>query len=424
MRAIFADLHIHIGRTFGGKISEAPKQDAPPDPRRDPGKPVKVTAARDLTFENIARECAHRKGIEMAGIVDCASPGVLRDIQALISCGDMEELPGGGLRFRDKTTVILGCELETTEADGSCAHYISYFPSLTELRDFSRIMGSLVTNPDLSSQRCRLPAQKLWEITDSCGGVFIPAHSFTPHNGVYGNCARRLTELFDDRALAAIPALELGLSADSFMADRLAELADKTLLSNSDAHSLPKIAREYNVLEMEEPTYEEMLRALYRQGGRRISANFGLDPRLGKYHRTFCPKCERIETQPPPVLSCLACGSKGVVTGVLDRVVEIADYPEPRPPAHRPPYRYQVPLQFLPNLGPVTLLKLLNRFGTEMAVLHRVEAGELKQVVGRRLAELIIAARDGALPLKAGGGGHYGRPLDSPSEAQLDFGIV
>jgi uncharacterized protein (TIGR00375 family) len=423
MRTVFADLHIHIGRAFGGRIPDAASDDGTGMPRVA-GKPVKITAARDLTFENIARECALRKGIEIAGVVDCASPAVQRDIQALISSGAMIELPGGGLRFRDKTTIILACELETSEADRSCAHYISCFPSLAELRDFSRIMGSLVTNLDLSSQRCRLSAQALWEITHSCGGAFIPAHSFTPHKSIYGNCARRLGELFDDRALAAIPALELGLSADSFMADRLAELADKTLLSNSDAHSLPKIAREYNVLEIEEPTYEEMLRALRREGGRRVVANFGLDPRLGKYHRTFCSKCERIETQPPPVLACPLCGSESVITGVLDRVADIADYPEPRPPAHRPPYQYQVPLQFLPNLGPVALGKLLNRFGTEMAVLHQVQGGELTQVVGRRLADLIMAARDGALPLKAGGGGHYGRPLEKPEEAQLDLGMM
>ena len=424
MRTVFADLHIHIGRTFAGRIADEAKAGDTTKPADWPGQPVKITAARDLTFDNIARECAHRKGIEMAGVVDCASPAVLRDIQALIAAGDMMEQTGGGLRFRDKTTIILGCELETTETDGSCAHHISYFPSLAELRDFSRIMGGLVTNLDLSSQRCRLPARKLWEITDSCGGAFIPAHSFTPHKSIYGNCARRLSEVFDHRALDAIPALELGLSADSFMADRVGELADKTLLANSDAHSLPNIAREYNVLEVGEPTYEEFLRALRREGGRRVVANFGLDPRLGKYHRTYCPKCDRIETQPPPALSCPVCRSQEMVTGVLDRVEQIADYPEPRPPAHRPPYRYQVPLLFLPKLGPVTLGKLLNRFGTEMAVLHEVDGRELAQVVGRKLAALIVAARDGALPLKAGGGGHYGRPLEKPAEAQLDLGII
>ncbi len=99
MKTVYADLHIHIGRTSAGK-------------------PVKVTAARDLTFGNIAKECATRKGIELAGIVDCASPAVMRDIDDLVEAGEMVELPGGGLRYRDKTTVLLGSELETVEEDG------------------------------------------------------------------------------------------------------------------------------------------------------------------------------------------------------------------------------------------------------------------------------------------------------------------
>jgi len=425
MRTVFADLHIHIGRAFGGRFTTGPGQPDSADGTAAPGgAPVKITAARDLTFANIARECALRKGIEIAGVVDCAAPAVLADIRALISDGEMVELAGGGLRFRDKTTIIPGCELETVETDGSCAHHISYFPSLAELRRFSAAIGRVVTNLDLSSQRCRLSAQKLWEIADSCGGVFIPAHAFTPHKSIYGTCARRLTDVFDERALAAIPAIELGLSADAAMADRLAELADKTFLTNSDAHSLPRIAREYNAVAVEEPNYRELMRALRRDAGRGVIANFGLDPRLGKYHRTYCPACDRVATQPPPVLACPACGRTEVVKGVLDRVTEIAEYAAPQPPPGRPPYRHQVPLQVLPKLGPVTLGKLLNRFGTEMAVLHEVSAAELAEVVGRRLAQLIVAAREGALPLRAGGGGYYGRPLVDAGEAQMDLAMT
>ncbi|MCD6360603.1 MAG: TIGR00375 family protein, partial [Armatimonadetes bacterium] len=64
------DLHVHIGRSGSGR-------------------PVKITAARDLTFENIAVECASRKGVDVAGVVDCASPPVLDDIRALVDTGEM-----------------------------------------------------------------------------------------------------------------------------------------------------------------------------------------------------------------------------------------------------------------------------------------------------------------------------------------------
>jgi uncharacterized protein (TIGR00375 family) len=404
MAQIIADLHIHIGRSLSGR-------------------PVKITAAADLTFANIAKECVLRKGIELAGVVDCASPAVIKDIEALIEAGEMEELPGGGLLFRDKTTILLGSEIETGEERGGASHHLSYFPTLKQLKEFSAIMSEKVTNLELSSQRCRLPAQKLWEITHSVGGMFIPAHAFTPHKSVYGACTRRLRSQFSEKAFADFPAIELGLSADTDLADRLEELSDKTFLTNSDAHSLPKIAREYNIIEMAAPNFAELELALRRRQGRKIIANYGLDPKLGKYHRTHCPACDFIVPDPPPVLACPRCEKDKVVKGVLDRITEIADYAEPRHPEHRPPYHYQVPLQFMPGIGAVTLMKLLNRFGTEMAVLHRIDSGEIEKTVGTKLAQVILQAREGALPLQAGGGGRYGKAITTQQETQLGLAL-
>lgn len=402
MQKLYADLHLHIGRTNAGKA-------------------VKVTGARDLTFHNIAKECAVRKGIDLAGIVDCGSPAVMRDIDDLVEAGEMVELHGGGLRYHDKTTVLLGSELETQEEGGCTSHMIAYFATREQMRSFIAALRERVTNLDLSSQLCRLPARRLLQITKEIGGLFVPAHAFTPHKGIYGACVSRLTEMFGDD-VGRLDALELGLSADSYLADRIGELAELAFLSNSDAHSLPKIAREYNVMAVEQADFAEVQMALSREQGRRIVENYGLDPRLGKYHRTFCLTCEAISIAPPPVESCPSCGSEKVVKGVLDRIAEISDYPEPRPPAHRPPYRYQVPLQFLPGLGPVTLGKLLNRFGTEMRVLHETSLDELELVVGTKLARLVLAAREGTLPLLAGGGGRYGKAAADASETQLSLG--
>ena len=404
MRKLYADLHIHIGRTSAGR-------------------PVKITAARDLTFENIAKECATRKGIDIAGVVDCGSPAVMQDIDALVESGEMVELPGGGLRYREATTVILGCELETVEEDGSASHHVSYFATRDQLEVFVGFLRRLVTNLDLSSQRCRVPARELLRMAQTAGGVFVPAHAFTPHKSPYGSCVRRLADMFGDEGMAQLAAIELGLSADSHLADRIAELADLTFLSNSDAHSLPKIAREYNVLRVAEPSFQEVVWALRRENGRSVSANYGLDPRLGKYHRTFCLECEQIALDPPPALRCSICGDDHIVKGVLDRIAEIADYPEPRPPDHRPPYQYQVPLQFLPGIGAVSLGKLLNRFGTEMRVLHETEETELELVVGKKLAGMIVQARQGTLPLLAGGGGRYGKAVAHGSETQISMGL-
>ena len=388
---LHCDLHVHIGRSSSGR-------------------PVKITAARDLTFANIALECAVRKGIEVVGIVDCASPPVLEDIRALLDSGEMAAIAGGGLRFREQVTIIPGAEFETREPGGGMSHHVSYFPDLQRLEAFSSTIGAHVTNLELSSQACRLPARDLLRMCRDCEGVFVPAHCFTPHKSVYGAASTRAEGIFGED-WANVPAIELGLSADSHLADRIAELSDRTFLSNSDAHSLPKIGREYNIIEMQDATFEELVMALRREGGRQVIANFGLDPRLGKYHRSCCEDCKWIAHGEPPVLRCEQCGSMNVTRGVLDRIVQIADYPEPRPPDHRGHYQYQVPLQFVPGIGAVALNQLINRFGSEMAVLHRADEQELAAVVGARKAELIAQARGGTLHLEAGGGGKYGKAV-------------
>lgn len=386
-----ADLHIHIGSAAGRQA-------------------VKVTASRDLTFENILIECVNRKGVEIVGIVDCASPAVIRDIEGLLVSGEMTELDGGGLRYHGRLTVILGSEIETRQPGGGMSHHVSYFPGFEQLRGFSADISRHLTNPNLSSQACGLGCQELCDMALQHQALFVPAHVFTPHKSLYGACGARAAGLFGDY-WDAIPAIELGLSADSFLADRLEELAGKTFLSNSDAHSLPKIAREYNVLEIEAPTFDEVRQALWRENGRHVAANFGLDPRLGKYHRTHCDACRWIAHDPPPVMACEQCGGEGVTMGVLDRIVQIADFAEPCPPDHRAPYQYQVPLQFVPKVGAVALNRLINAFGSEMAVLHQATRQELGETVGERIADLIIQAREGTLPLQSGGGGRYGRAI-------------
>src|SRR6056297_3580288 len=121
------DMHVHIGRSSSGR-------------------PVKITAARDLTFENIARECATRKGIDVVGVVDCASPPVLDDIRALVEAGEMLEQPGGGLRYLEQVTVLPAAEFETYEDGGGQSHHVSYFPTVASLEGFSDALGEHVTN--------------------------------------------------------------------------------------------------------------------------------------------------------------------------------------------------------------------------------------------------------------------------------------
>jgi len=387
-------MHIHIGAT-------------------SQGKPVKITASKSLNFKSIVRESLSKKGLDMISVVDCASFGVLSDIRALMADGELYPLEEGGLIHRERLVIIPASEVETTEKEGGSSHHISYFPSIKTISDFARIMSKYVTNMELSSQKARMTAAELYDVTSATGGVLIPAHAFTPHKSLYGNAGRRLREVID-RGDDSVYAIELGLSADTNIADHLSELENVTFLSNSDAHSIEKIGREYNIIEMEKPNFQEFILALKRRLGRRISANVGIDPRLGRYHRTFCPKCSKVQLEPPPVFSCRFCGAgrDEVVPGVLDRIKEIADKNLPSHPAHRPPYRYQIPLSFVPGINDRIMSYLLNYFGTEMAILNVATDEEIKKALNPEIAKNLIDARSGRLKMTPGGGGRYGRVYD------------
>lgn len=389
MNTYYVDLHVHVGRS-------------------SKGVEVKKATANNLTFENIAYESYYRKGIHVIGIVDCISPHIIEDIDSLVEQGELVEKKGGGMEYRKGQTLLLGAEVETHEKHGCSSHSLCFFPTLKQLKEFSEEMGGHFRNIRVNSTMSRLTGQELFTIVDHHGGVFMPAHAFTPHKSFYGNCCDSLHRIFDSASFDKIPSVELGLSADAMMASQLSELDGKSFTSNSDAHSLGKMGREYNIFEMKEPNYEEVLKALRREDDRRVKANYGLNPQLGKYHRTYCLVCDRILEGEAPVLHCPVSEKHSVVVGVKDRLEVIRDRSEPHMEG-RAPYHYQIPLEFLPKVGPKTVDKLIQHFGNEMRILHDATFQELSAVVKEEIAEKIIMAREGKLGIEAGGGGTYGK---------------
>ncbi len=384
MNSYYTDLHIHIGRTKSGR-------------------PVKITGAKSLTFSNIIAHARDKKGLHIIGIIDCHSPEVILEMEELMEQGELTQLEEGGLSYGG-LTIIPGSELEIY--DESCQgpiHVLCFFPTLPLLKEFSNWLSGHLKNIHLSSQRIYASGRELQRKTKDLQGIFIPAHVFTPFKSLYGKGVQQtLTEVLDPDLIDAV---ELGLSSDTYMADGIRELHAYTFVSDSDAHSLGKIAREYQTITMEKPTFSEIKKALANEDGRRISANYGLDPLLGKYHQTVCEKCS--EPFNPEKGKCDNCGHGKYVKGVADRIAELSEETGIVP--ERPPYIYQIPLDFIPGLGPKMMEKLLNHFGTEMAILHEVSFAHLKEVVPLKIAELIAAARSGELKLHAGGGGKYGK---------------
>ncbi|MCI8654347.1 MAG: TIGR00375 family protein [Clostridia bacterium] len=393
MYEIFADLHVHIGRT-------------------ERGKPVKITAAKSLNFANIAKECVERKGINLVGIIDCASPYVIEDIENFLKTGEAYELEDGGIIYKDKVCILLGSEVETSEdgRNGKCgsAHNICFFPHLEDIKKFSREMSTHIKNITLSTQRSKVSGYELIDIVERYNGILIPAHCFTPHKSYYGNCTDRLQNIFKEK-YDRILAIELGLSSDTYLADTISELETKTFLTNSDAHSLPKIAREYNKILVEDVNFKEFVKALKNEEGRKVIANYGLDPKLGKYHRSYCEDCEETIEIEEIATSCPKCGGGNITFGVFDRIQLIKDKEKTKSPKNRPEYIYQVPLSFIPGVGGKTIEKLLKTFSTEMNILHKLSQDDIEAVVGEKVAQNIEKARSGKMIVHSGGGGIYGK---------------
>ena len=199
--------------------------------------------------------------------------------------------------------------------------------------------------------------------------------------------------------------MSFGLSADTDYADRIRELADKKFLTNSDAHSLPKIAREYNTFEMENISFELFKKVLgyedkIQNGDNKLNyivCNNGMYSRLGKYNKTYCDMCECVSEIEDG--KCKKCGSKKIVKGVEDRVLEIADG-KSISPKNRPEYMYKIPLEYIPKLGKKTKEKMLELYGTEMNILNKVSIKNIEENFGKQIAKNIEIARNGNITIE------------------------
>ena len=261
----------------------------------------------------------------------------------------MYELPEGGLRYQN-VTVIPGSEIEIY--DEHChgpIHVLAFFPTIEVMKSFSAWMSGYVKNIHLSSQRIYCDGITLQKTVRSFGGLFIPAHVFTPFKSLYGKgVISSLNEVFDP---TLIDAIELGLSADTEMVKSIKELEQYVILTNSDAHSLGKMAREYQTIRLEQASFTEFKKALREIDGRMITANYGLNPLLGKYHQTVCGDCSQKVDEGE--VFCPACHAKHIIKGVSTRIKELSTEMEQY--RTRPPYIHQVPLDFIPGLGPKML---------------------------------------------------------------------
>ena len=110
----------------------------------------------------------------------------------------------------------------------------------------------------------------------------IPAHVFTPWYGVFGSKSGfdSLYECFGDLT-DQIPAVETGLSSDPSMHWAVPDSRIRSIVSFSDAHSIASLGREATVLEVDEMSYDSVVKA-FRD--RNVVETYEFHPEHGKYH--------------------------------------------------------------------------------------------------------------------------------------------
>lgn len=368
-----------------------------------------------MTFPILA-ENAKLKGLGIVGTGDILNPKWEEELLKYAQKVDEGTYEIKGIKF------LLTAEVE----DNKRVHHLLLFPNIEAVKEMRERLGRY--SNDINSEgrpHLTINAAEIADLANEVGALIGPSHAFTPWTALYKEY-NSLKEAYNN---VKIHFLELGLSADSYMADKIKAHHKLVYLSNSDAHSPQphRLGREFNRFEIKEATFEEVRKAILKQGGRRIILNAGLDPRLGKYHLTACSRCYtkyQLEDAKRLGWRCELCG--GIIKkGVHDRILELADTDER--PKDRPPYLHLAPLAeiiaMVLNKGVETKSvksiweRLLKEFGSEIRVLVDAPIDAIAELIGNDIAKAIWAFRNEKLIVIPGGGGKYGE-IKLPEEVK------
>lgn len=360
-----------------------------------------MASSKDMVIRNMAPK-SKLKGLQLLGTGDGLHPKWLDIIE------ESTDYAGDGIYNSDGMDFVL-----TTEVEGkNRIHHVIIMPDMDIARELSDLLPSKNKAID-GRPKTNLGGAELLDLAHDHDCLIGPAHAFTPWTGMYKS-HDSIYDCYDN----APDFVELGLSADTLMADTVSELKDFVFLSNSDAHSPwpHRLGREFNQIELEDISYTSIKKAIKH---RDVKANYGLVPNLGKYHMTACTKCFKLIDPVEARENRMKCSCGGTVKkGVDFRISEIADLDNPVHPDFRPKYVHLMPLaeiiSSVYDKGVTTKTvqaiwqKLIDGFGTEIDVLINSPLDEIGKI-DSKIASAIESFRNGTIEIIPGGGGKYGQ---------------
>jgi DNA helicase-2/ATP-dependent DNA helicase PcrA len=378
---------------------------------------------------------ARYKGVQVVGTGDCTHPGWLKEMAAALRPAgegvyelkpDRQlplELAGPVWEETPAPRFVVTGEISTIYKKADRTRKVHLLLVLSSLEAAQRLSQRLARIGNIDSDGrpiLGLDAGSLLELTLEIDpeGLVIPAHIWTPWFSALGAKSGfdSLEECFG-QGLRQIYALETGLSSDPEMNWRVSRLDDFLLVSNSDAHSPQKLAREANLFTVP-ATFPELARAIRTKAG--FSGTIEFFPQEGKYHLDGHRKCNlRLTPEEARNLEgrCPHC-HKPLTPGVMHRVLDLADrLPGVRPPAAKP---YESLIALPGILGEIletgagakkvflAYFRLLEKLGPELVILRHAPLEALAQEGGSLLAYAIDKMRRREVHIAAGFDGVYG----------------
>ncbi|MHA1687643.1 MAG: endonuclease Q family protein [Candidatus Heimdallarchaeaceae archaeon] len=401
--------------------------------------PYSAATSKDISLPAIQYQ-ANKVGLNLVGTGDIFHPIWLKYLQSALT-----KLEEGIYKLSKENPVsfILTGEVEDKES----VHHLIFLPSFEETKSVLKLLNKATQSKakfQLGRPKVHLSAKEIAEIVYENNGMIGPAHAFTPFRSIFReNRYNSIQDCYGNYA-SKVDFIELGLSANTHMADKIGELWRYTYISNSDSHSLlpGKLGRECNVIHLSELNFYNLSSAFRKKHEQRVMLNIGLDPRLGKYYLSFCYKCRRrvVFAEIPKMqynnqfiefpirdkdsilikiknkkLRCPVCN--GILKlGVNDRIEFLKTTDKKNP--LRPPYYNIIPLsdiiQLVFNIKSNKTKRfsdiydtIIKRYKNELHFLLQVE---IKQIFtfNQKLGTIIKKIRNQSTQIIAGGGGIYG----------------
>ncbi len=386
-----------------------------------------------LTLDSLVH-WARLKGIQLLSTADFTHPEWFRQLKEQLYRTEDGLYGYGGVSFVPGTEV--SC-IFRQDGRGRRVHLLVLAPDLDTVAGINQAL-SRYGNLELDGRpTLALSVRDLTELVLQVNAmcIVIPAHAWTPWYGLYGSKSGfdRLWDAFGDMA-DCIPAVETGLSSDPAMNWAISELAGKTIVSFSDAHSLAKLGREVTVFDAE-LSYARLAAGLWDN---RVAYTVEMYPEEGKYHYDGHRKC-RVALHPDDTrrqgTACPHC-RRPLTLGVLHRVHRLCDGPiesgQPTNIRHeglpegvitsstgRPPFVRLAPLLDLISAvrgrGANTKRvlseyeRIVREIGTELQTALWAAPAELESCAGPDLARAILQNRRGELRVEPGYDGVYGK---------------